>query len=121
MKKLLISLIIPAVFITGCIHLSRNTFDVLGQFRGIRDSVLYFSYQPSGSSLIRTDTVLVREAGLFEYTGRVSAPRMITIVLPSRKNYPGSQLKFMLYNTNYLITGNADSLDSSRVRQGRLQ
>ncbi|HVB03619.1 MAG TPA: DUF4369 domain-containing protein [Chitinophagaceae bacterium] len=120
MKKQFTFLLLFTPFLGGCIHLSHHTFDVIGQFKGIRDSTLYFSYRLPGSAVTRTDTVPVKEAGVFEYSGRVSTPLLVTICFPSRPQGLHNRIRFQLYNTNYLISGNTKSPDSSRIREGRI-
>lgn len=103
---------------SACIHLYRDTYDVIGQFSGLKDSIVLISYQSPGSSETKTDTLRVKQGGVIEYTGRVHVPRMVTLRIPSMKQSPAGSLHFLLTNTNYLITADADSLNKAVVNSG---
>jgi hypothetical protein len=103
---------------SSCVHLYKNTFDVIGSVHGIRDSVVYFTLRSSRDSLIRTDTIMVREGGVFEYTGKVRDSLRVTLTIPSHQGNTHGNLSFTLFNTNYLIHGDADSISSARIHSG---
>ncbi len=102
----------------SCIHLAAARFDVIGRIRGIRDSVVLITLLDHHGTLVRVDTVRVREGGVIEYTGKVKDSLRAILRVPSTQTGKNGKCSFELFNTNYLIHGDADSISKAMVHSG---
>lgn len=115
MKKQLIGLLGIASLFSACTHLSKNTFDVVANISGLKDSVVYFSRQGKDFMHPLIDTVKVTEGGVIEWTGQVNSPVIVYMSAPSSGNDPYRHLSFFLENTGYLIRGKFDTLKDAYI------
>lgn len=106
--------------LAGCKQKSSESFVVTGNIKGLKDSVVYFSYWGNNAFKPVMDTVKVSN-GRFTFTGIVQSPIAYYLSAPSSANKLYHSLTVFIENNKMTIDGTWDSLNEAKVTGSKAQ